>query len=152
MGDAVVEVRRRIAAPASKLFGLLSDPDQMPRWNPAFDRVEWLHGARESEKGARFQVHNVDARFEWSVDECVIIENDGVSAFAFVFVVGDRESALQRFTVHADGAVTEVVAAYERRWQPWPDRLRALVGDRDADVRRGLQLALEELERIALAP
>lgn len=150
MGQSAIEVQRRIAAPAADLFHLITDPQQMVRWNPAFDDVEWLHGTSTTEKGARFQVHNVNARFDWEVEECVVIENDGTVTFAFARVVRDRDAAIHRYVLRPSGAVTEVVLSYEVLWQPWPERVRDRFRDRSADARRAMNAALAGLEQQAV--
>ena len=51
-------VSLQIAAPAQRVWQLLSDITQMPRWSPETYRTRWIGGATHAAPGARFRGSN----------------------------------------------------------------------------------------------
>ncbi len=144
-------VEGTVEASPEVVYGLISDIDAQARWNPAFDETEWIDGVDKAEKGARFLVRNVDARFDWSVDTCTVVECDAPKVFSFVRVHHDRDAARWTYTLEPQGSGTHVTIDFEVLYEPPYERIKGIFRDvqRDADraaerIMAGLQAAARQ--------
>jgi Polyketide cyclase / dehydrase and lipid transport. len=80
MNDVTVE--RDIAAPAEKVWGLISDITRMGEWSPEARGGAWVKGASAPAVGARFKGKNARGKRSWSTD-CRVTECEPGSRFAF---------------------------------------------------------------------
>ena len=79
MSDAQVSVH--VEAPASEVYGLVSDLTRMGDWSPETTKVAWRKGATGPSVGAAFRGWNRKGVLRWFTDGRVV-EADGTS-FAF---------------------------------------------------------------------
>ncbi len=68
------EARIVIAAPADRLWSMVSDVTRMPEWSPETYRTSWLGGATGPAVGAKFRGWNKKGPIRWAtnpkVTEC----------------------------------------------------------------------------------
>lgn len=139
---------RRIEAPAARIWELIADPHNLPRWWPRVTRVEDVHGGGErvrwtavleTERGAgvradfRSAGRTAERRFAWTQD----VEG---TAFAKVLARSATEVTLEA----ADGATTTVRLSSEERLRGMARLGSVMV--RGA-ARRRLDEALDGIER-----
>lgn len=144
-----VESSIEVAAPPAEVWAQISDVSAMARWHPAIDTTpEWVQGGDEPRPGDRFRVSNVDARFDWSVDECAVVTFDPPRNFSFAVVRGSRDLALWSWELEpvSDGR-TKVTAIHETRHLNLLERLRRRLGLALPDPLRGLEAALRGLKK-----
>jgi uncharacterized protein YndB with AHSA1/START domain len=81
-----VSAARDIAAPAAKVWGMISDLPRMGEWSPENRGGKWLNGASGPAQGVAFRGDNRRGYLRWStrvtVDECV---PDRVFEFSVTF-------------------------------------------------------------------
>ena len=77
-----VTVERDIAAPAEKVWDLISDITRMGEWSPEARGGAWVKGATEPAVGARFKGKNARGKRSWTTD-CRVTECERGSRFAF---------------------------------------------------------------------
>ncbi len=147
-------VSLRIAAPAERLYGIVTDVAQMGRLSPECTGGRWLAGASGPAVGARFKGTNKRGIARWSTTNEVVAAVPG-QEFAFE----TRQSGTRwsyRFEPDGDGTlVTEERAAFKDR--PLLARVftaMALggVADHDDELRDGMRATLERLKAVAEAP
>jgi len=143
-----------IAAPAEKVWAVVSDVMRTPEWSPVCHSVEWIPPSNAVEVGARFQGHNKLRVFRWS-RECVIDVVEPPRAFAFHTVVDGAEATRWRYTLAPGGdghtMLTETYHAVAApRWVWW---LRKLGGAKqsDKDTRWNISTSLERIKALAEA-
>lgn len=71
-----------IAAPAHKIYEMVSDVTRMPEWSPEQTATKWVAGVTGAEVGARFRGTNRNGRRRWSTS-CKISEAQPGKRFAF---------------------------------------------------------------------
>jgi uncharacterized protein YndB with AHSA1/START domain len=149
-GDAV---SLRIAAPAERLYDLVSDPTQMGRLSPECVGGRWLDGATGPAVGARFKGRNRRGLARWSTTNRVVEAEPG-RAFAF-----ETKQSGTRWTYRfePDGDAT-VVTESRAAWRERPLVAKAFarfalggVEDHEDELRQGMQATLERLKAIAEA-
>lgn len=81
MGTEVV-VRRRIAAPAARVWSMVSNVERMGEWSPEATGARWQGGATEPAVGARFTGTNRRGVMRWQTT-CTVTRSEPGRAFAF---------------------------------------------------------------------
>jgi uncharacterized protein YndB with AHSA1/START domain len=71
-----------IAAPAHRVWSLVSDVTRMGEWSPETRSCQWKGGANGPEAGAKFSGRNRRGHRVWATS-CVVTEADPGRAFAF---------------------------------------------------------------------
>jgi uncharacterized protein YndB with AHSA1/START domain len=85
-------VNREIAAPAEKVWALISDVTRMGEWSPETSAAEWTGEANRPVVGAWFKGHNQRGWHRWSSRAEVIEAEDG-RTFAFDVTSGGLKVA-----------------------------------------------------------
>jgi uncharacterized protein YndB with AHSA1/START domain len=143
----------RIAAPADRIYALVSDPGQLGRLSPECVGGRWLGGATGPAVGARFKGRNKRGIARWSTTNEVVAADPG-RAFAF----RTQQSGVEwRYALEADGdgtVVTESRAEFKAR--PVVAKLftRFALGGVEAhedELRAGMEATLERLKAVAEA-
>jgi len=146
-------VSLRIAAPADRLYDIVSDVTQMGRLSPECVGGRWLGGATGPAVGARFKGTNKRGFARWSTTNEVVAAEPG-REFAFETQQSGMRWAY-RFEPDGDGTVvTEERTAFKAR----PAIAKLFTGlllgglDRHEDeLREGMRATLERLRVIAEA-
>lgn len=147
-------VSLRIAAPAQRIYDIVSDITQMGRLSPECTGGRWLGSASGPAVGARFVGTNKRGWFRWFTTNKVVAADPG-REFAFeTKQSGTRWS----YRMEPDGDATIVTESRA----PWRERpvlaklTSALflggVGGHEDEMRAGLQATLERLKAVAEAP
>lgn len=108
------EDSRRIAAPPSVVFALVSDVTQIGRWAEECEACQWLDGATAATVGARFEGRNRFREHRWTT---VSVVDEVVQERDFAFHTVDQTGApltRWRFTFQPDGDGTIVTEGFER--------------------------------------
>jgi uncharacterized protein YndB with AHSA1/START domain len=77
IGDSI-----EIAAPAEKVWAMVSDVTRMPQWSPEQAATKWVGGANGPAVGARFRGTNRNGWRTWSTS-CRVTEAEPGRRFAF---------------------------------------------------------------------
>lgn len=143
----------RIAAPAERIYALLSDPAQMGSLSPECVGGSWLDGATAPAVGARFKGRNKRGIARWSTTNQVVAAEPG-RAFAF----RTKQSGVEwRYELEPDGDGTVVIESRaEFRDRPLVAKVftaLALGGnaDHEDELRAGMQATLERLKSVVEA-
>ncbi|MFL5906323.1 MAG: SRPBCC family protein [Solirubrobacterales bacterium] len=142
--------RRRIAAPASALWAVITDPYHLPRWWPLTQRVENVTGGEPTERSWTQVLETRDGRGV-RADYVTVSAADGER---YVFEQTIEGTPFERFVKHArteialkpEDGETEVTMALDRRMRGL-SRLGSPMMRRA--IGRTLNEALSGLEEIA---
>ncbi|HEV8064636.1 MAG TPA: SRPBCC family protein, partial [Acidimicrobiales bacterium] len=104
-----------MAAPADRIFELVSDVTQIGKFSPETFEAEWLDGATGPAEGAHFRGHvkrNGRGPTYWTT--CTITACEPGRDFAFA-VGADAASALNTWSYHLEpaGAGTDVTESFQ---------------------------------------
>ena len=77
VGDSI-----EVAAPADKLYGMVSDVTRMAQWSPEQTATKWVGGATGPAVGARFRGSNRNGWRRWSTS-CTVTDAQPGKRFAF---------------------------------------------------------------------
>jgi uncharacterized protein YndB with AHSA1/START domain len=155
MPKAVVTVEREVAAPAEKVWAMVSDLTRMGEWSPENTGSKWLKGATGPAVGVRFKGKNQQGWRRWSTAGKVI-ECEPGRKFAFdVFAAGFN---VARWTYRIEP--TEGGCKVEETWEDKRSmgvmnvigHLASGVGDRESYNRQGMEETLANLAKAAEAP
>lgn len=147
-----VTVSETIAAPAEKLYDMVSDLPRMGEWSPENRGGRWLDGAHGPAAGARFRGNNAHGWRRWSTTVTVTAAEPG-RRFAFHVSYGPVGIAdwSYEFAPAADAGTTVT--------QSWTDLRPQLlqlfgkpvtgVGDRATYNRQAMRTTLANLKRDA---
>jgi uncharacterized protein YndB with AHSA1/START domain len=100
-------VSLHIAAPAQRLWELLSDITNMPRWSPETYRARWVGGATGPRVGARFKGYNRWHGIHWSTIVEVEAADPG-REFTFTVVIGGERRTTWSYVFEATADGTRV--------------------------------------------
>jgi hypothetical protein len=144
-------VSLRIAAPADRLYDIVSDITQMGRLSPECVGGRWLGGATGPAVGARFKGTNKRGFARWSTTNEVVAA-DPDREFAFETQQSGTRWAF-RFEPDGDGTVvTEERAAFKPRPLVAKVFTTLLLGGLDShedELRDGMRATLERLRAVA---
>jgi len=147
------EVTAEIAAPAERLYDLVSDVTNMGRWSPECHRCEWIDGSSGPAVGARFKGWNKRGVMRWTT-ESTVVTADPPRAFTWE-VDQSRMRWGYRFDAR-NGATTVTEFREEIGEKPFYVRiaykLRLLGKDPDAIVVNGMKETLARLKGVAESP
>jgi hypothetical protein len=140
-----------VAAPAEKVYGLVSDLPGMGRLSHENNGGRWVGGATGPEVGARFRGRNSNGWRRWSTSVKVVTANPGRS---FVFQVSHTGIPVSQwaYTLEpADGGVEVTETWTDRRpgWFKGPAGLVTGVMDREDATGRNLEHTLAALKAAA---
>jgi len=139
-----------VAAPAERVWALVSDVTRMGDWSPETVSCAWVGGATAPAAGARFRGRNRNGRHRWST-ACTVTAAEPGRSFAFRVKAGPLEVAEWAYVIETAGQGCRVT-------ESWTDRRGRLlsvlgkpvsgVGDRADHNRAGMA---ETLARLAAA-
>lgn len=143
-----------IAAPPEGVYRLVSDIARMGEWSPECRACAWTKGATGPVVGARFTARNKGRRGpSWSNTPTVTVAEPG-REFAFNRSGPGIGSYTWRYAFEPITTGTRVTESYDVE-RPLPRVMSWLtekwVGstDRDADLRRGMELTLSRIKQAA---
>jgi len=146
--EATIEV----AAPAERLYALVSDVTRMGEWSPACYKCEWLSPSDGPQVGGRFRGHNKLNGARWS-RECVVTAATPGREFGFTAMFRGEESTRWRYAFEPTTSGTRVTERYEVVAVPtWIKLLRLIPGMPTKSLRdgqRSMQLTLQRLKAAA---
>ena len=147
-------VTRDIAAPADRLYDLVSDLPRMGNWSNECRTVEWTGGATGPAVGATFVGHNaIGPRgiIRWSRKGRVLTAEPG-REFAFVTEEGGKEGVIWRYVFTPNGGTTRVTESYDVRWLPVRFRVADILTNRYGSIRKTMRHTLDKLKAAAEKP
>ena len=137
-----------MAAPAQRVWELVSDVTKIGRYSPETFEAEWLDGATGPAVGARFRGHvkrNQKGPTYWTT--CTVIASDPGREFAFGVGPRDRPLNVWRYRLEPKGDGTDVTESFELAQTPWLRAYWALMGwARGRTNRNGMQQTLERIK------
>jgi uncharacterized protein YndB with AHSA1/START domain len=136
-----------IAAPATRVWSLITDVTQMGRWSPECWSCTWLDGATGPAVGAQFKGRNKRGVMRWSTISTVVLADEP----AHIAWEVDNSGMRWGYRIEPAGANTRVSEYREEvRPKPWWVRVvyasRLLGRDPDAIVRKGMTETLARLK------
>jgi hypothetical protein len=141
-GEASVE----IAAPADRVYAIVTDVTRMGERSPECYRCEWLDGATHAIVGARFKGFNRLGVLRWSTT-CRVDTLEPAKEFAFTVLSGKgREETRWRYVIEDHGETTQLTESYEFLWCPAVARVAEIPFPRDKQLRRGLARTLDRVK------
>lgn len=152
-GDTALSdsVSLRIAAPASKLYDLVSDISQMGRLSPECTGGKWLDGATGPAAGARFKGSNKRGIARWSTTNTVVAAEPG-RKFSF----RTKDSGTEWSYSFADDGDGTIVTESRSEWAPRPLLAKVFstlllggIKEHDDEMRAGMRATLERLRSLA---
>jgi uncharacterized protein YndB with AHSA1/START domain len=148
---ADIEVTETVAAPADRVYALVSDLPRMGEWSPENTGGKWVRGATGAAVGAKFRGTNRAGWRFWSTTVTVTAAEAG-RRFAFdVDAAGIPVSAWE-YEFAGDGGTCTVTERWTDRRPQWMQLLSIpLMGvrDRGAHNRRNMQETLRKLKAAA---
>ena len=152
-----VEADIFVAAPATRVWELVTNLERMGQWSPEYQGGEWLDGATGPVVGERFKGRNKRREREWESVSTVIAAEAGRS---FAWAVGNPKNpaATWRFDLTPEGAGTRVhqhvqlgpgPSGLTARIAELPDREEDIVAARTAELQRHMQSTLQGLKTSA---
>lgn len=146
-----------IAAPAARVWDLVTNLERMGQWSPEYQGGEWLDGATGPMVGARFKGRNKRQGREWESVSTVIAAEAGR---AVAWAVGNpvHPAATWRFDLTPEGAGTRVrqhvqlgpgPSGLTARIAELPEREEDIIAARTAEHRRNMQITLAGLKAAA---
>jgi hypothetical protein len=142
-----------VAAPADRIYDLVSDMTRMGEWSPECHQVEWLPGSTGPVVGARFIGHNRGGPgklMKWSRQGRVLTADPG-REFAFVTEEGGRESTEWRYRLEPVEGGTRVTESYTVHWIPTWARLLDVPLNRAGEIQEIMRHTLSQLRQAAEA-
>jgi len=103
-----------MAAPAERIWDLISDVTRIGRYSPETFEAEWLDGARGPEVGATFRGHvkrNGRGPTYWT--KCTVIACDPGREFAFVVGGAGQQLNTWRYHLEPSGDGTDVTESFQ---------------------------------------
>jgi hypothetical protein len=146
-----VQVSADIAAPADKIWALVSDLPRMGEWSPENTGGEWIGGATGPAVGVKFRGRNRKGFRRWSTT-CTVTAADQSSRFTFEVTYGPVRISTWDYTLTAKGDGTTVVEEWTDRRPTWMRVGGAPVMgvlDRGDHNRRGMEQTLARLKTAA---
>lgn len=146
-----VSVSREIAAPAERLWAMVSDVTRMGEWSPETESGEWLRGATGPKPGATFRGTNRNGKKKWKTVATVVDAEPG-RLFSFRIKAGGLKVAEWRYAFEptANGCrVTETWIDQRGRIVTTMGKPVSGVADRAAHNREGMERTLERLAAAA---
>jgi hypothetical protein len=146
-----VQVSADIAAPADKVWALVSDLPRMGEWSPENTGGRWVNGATGPVVGAKFRGTNRKGLRRWSTT-CTVTAADKGARFAFEVTYGPVRISTWDYTLTGNGNTTTVTEEWTDRRPAWMKIGSAPVmgvADRAAHNRRGMEQTLANLKAAA---
>ena len=120
-----------IAAPAEKVWTLVSDLPRMGEWSPENAGGKWVKGATGPALGAVFQGNNKNGFRRWSTMATVIACEPG-TLFEFAVTSGPLKVATWRYEFEETDAGCRVTESWVDQRKKWFATLARVMGDHSA--------------------
>ncbi|MFI6907595.1 SRPBCC family protein [Nonomuraea sp. NPDC050394] len=152
MSEPSASARIEIAAPAQRVYELITDLANLGTWNSECRRARWVGEVKEPRRGARFVGSNRNGARRWST-RCTVTAAEPGRAFAYhVRAAGVIDVAVWRFdlTPTDDGCLVE-----QKTWDTRGALMRVVAGwatnvpDRVSHNTANMATTLENLKRVA---
>jgi uncharacterized protein YndB with AHSA1/START domain len=148
-----VSVDRAIAAPAERVFALLTDLSRMGEWSPENVGGRWIKGATGPALGARFRGRNRNGWRSWSTT-CVVTGFEAPTRFAFEVQAGPASVSSWEYQITPTPAGCTVTETWTDRRNPIFAKFAGLVtgvADRPSFTMTSMETTLERLAATAVA-
>jgi uncharacterized protein YndB with AHSA1/START domain len=146
-----VTVTREIAAPAEKVWAMVSDVTRMGEWSPENEAAAWLGGATGPKPGARFRGTNRNGKKKWDTVATIVDAEPG-RLFTFRVTAAGFKVAEWRYEFEPTETgcrLTEIWIDQRGRIAKSLGKPVSGVGDRATHNRRGMEQTLESLKAAA---
>ena len=143
-----------VAAPPERVYALVADITRMGEWSPECRRCTWKRGSSGPEVGARFTARNKGRRGpSWFNTPTVTAAEPG-REFAFNRRGPGIGSYTWRYRFEPTATGTRVTESYEAEKHlpavmSWITEKWVGSDDRDADLRRGMEVTLARVKQAA---
>ncbi len=146
-------VTRDIAAPADKVWALVSDLPRMGDWSPENKGGKWVKGANGPTLGAVFRGTNKNGLRRWSTTVTVIGCEPG-KVFEFAVTSGPLAVASWRYEFEETDTGCRVTESWRDQRKPWFTAIARVMGDHGAsNAEQQMEETLANLAQAAeLAP
>ena len=124
-------VRRDIAAPAQKVWALVSDLPRMGEWSPENTGGKWVKGSTGPALGAIFRGNNRNGIRRWSTTVTVTDCHPG-AVFELAVTSGPLDVARWRYEFEDLPTGCRVTESFEDRRASWFARAARILGDHSA--------------------
>jgi len=128
-------VTREIAAPAQKVWELVSDLPRMGEWSPENQGGSWKGGATGPAMGAVFSGKNKNGIRRWSTTATVVDCQPG-KVFEIAVTFGPLAVANWRYEIEATAAGCAVTESWNDHRAGWMKVVSSPMGDHSADHAR----------------
>ena len=140
-----------VAAPAQRIYEMISDMPRMGEWSPECATVEWVDGADGPAAEARFVGHNRSGPkglIKWSRRGRVLVAEPG-REFAFATEESGKEGVIWRYRLEPTAGGTRVTESYEVGKIGAFFRIVDVPTNRVKQLREGMRHTLEHLKAAA---
>jgi uncharacterized protein YndB with AHSA1/START domain len=142
---------RAIAAPAERVFELVTDLPRMGEWSPENTGGEWAKGATGPAPGARFIGRNSNGKKSWTTT-CRVTELDSPTRFAFDVTAGPVRISRWEYRIEPTASGCTITETWTDRRNPVMAKLGGVfsgVADRATFNRSSIESTLERLAAAA---
>jgi Polyketide cyclase / dehydrase and lipid transport len=140
---------RDIAAPAVKVWELVSDLPRMGEWSPENAGGTWVKGATGPALGAVFKGTNKNGFRRWSTTVTVVACDPG-RVFEFAVTAGPLPVASWRYEFEDTDAGCRVTESWKDQRKPWFVTLARVMGEHSAaHAQREMEATLANLAAAA---
>jgi uncharacterized protein YndB with AHSA1/START domain len=139
-----------IAAPAEKVWAMVTDLPRMGEWSPENRGGRWLGGATAAAPGARFKGSNANGKRKWSTTT-KIEKVESPTYFSFLTTVGPITAARWSYRVTPAGDGCDVTEQWDDLRGPMKplSALATGVKDRAGFNQRSMEETLAKLKAAA---
>jgi Polyketide cyclase / dehydrase and lipid transport len=139
-----------MAAPADRVWDVVSDITRVGEFSPETFEAEWLGGASGPELGARFRGHvrrNGRGPVYWTV--CTVVACDSGREFAFAVGAGKMTVITWRYQLEPTAEGTDVTESFELADKPVTRLYWMIAGfARGRTNRNGMRATLEKIKAV----
>ncbi len=147
-----ITVERTIAASPETLYDIVTDVSRIGELSPECKGAEWVGKTEGPEVGARFKGQNELGKSKWTTKPTVTAAEPGQ---VFEFKVPMGFGPTWRYEFHqVDGGTRVVESVRQDKASPWFIRRAQKkngVTDRAANITNGMEITLDNLDRLATA-
>ena len=149
-----VTVEQDVAAPADRVWELISDVTRMGEWSPENTGATWKGDLTGPVVGARFSGSNSNGKKRWSTD-CTITESEPGREFGFRVRAAGLKIAHWSYRIESTATgchVTETWTDERGGFAKFAGKFASGVADREAHNREGMVQTLAALAAAAERP
>jgi hypothetical protein len=143
-----------IAAPAEKVYAMISDLPRMGEWSPENKGGHWKGGATKAAPGAKFKGNNQNGKKKWKIGTVVISEANEPKSIEWYLSAPPMKGATWRYDIEPTTNGCRVTETWiDTRSAPLkPDFVGKLVtgvADRKAFTKENIEPTLANLKKAA---